>query len=137
MVAELVGPAPRPLNRARVATVLLATAPLAARLGWWWWSRGRHRTLSASAPSQQAPAAVEHTEVEMVRRTLGRWRVRVVSTQWLVPSVPVLAGTASPRSRAGWLRPVLRLTGMALEANARKALPPPLPRLPAPPARRG
>jgi len=117
-----------------MATVLLATAPLAARLGWWWWSQGRHRTMTARAPSEPTPAAVEHTEVEMVKRSLGRWRVRVVTTRWVVQPAAVLSLAPAARSHTSWLGPVLRLTGVALEANSLKA-PPVLPRLPAPPGR--
>lgn len=134
LVAELVSPSHRPVTRARVATVLLAAAPVAARLGWWWWSQGRHRTVTAFTPSEPAPAAVEHTEVEMVKRTLGRWRVRVVSTRWVVPAAATLSARPPGRRRASWLGPALRLTGAALEANSRKA-PVELPRLPAPPNR--
>jgi len=132
VVAELVGPGPRPLTGARVATALLATAPLAARLGWWWWSQGRHRTLTASAPFEPAPAAVEHTEIEMVKRTLGRWRLRVSSTRWVVPVGSAVSTAPARKPRANWLGPVLRLTGAALEANSRKA-PPEVPRLRAAP----
>jgi hypothetical protein len=103
-----------------MATALLATAPLAARLGWWWWSQGRHRTLTAYAPFESAPSAVEHTEIEMVKRTLGRWRVRVDSTRWVVPTGPAVSTAPAVKPRANWLEPVLRLTGAALEANSRK-----------------
>jgi hypothetical protein len=131
LVAELMGREPRSLARAHVATALLAMAPLAARLGWWWWTHGRHRTLVAYAPSESAPAAVEHTEIEMVKRTLGRWRVRVVTTRSVTPVAPALSAMPAERGRANWLRPVLQLTGAALEANSRAA-PRAQPRLPAP-----
>lgn len=117
-----------------MATVLLATAPLAARLGWWWWSQGRQRPLSTYVSSQPVPTEVEHTEIEMVKKTLGRWRVRVVSTHWTVPGVPSPSARTGSRHRAGWLGPMVRFTGLALEANSRNA-PPVLPLLPAPPAR--
>lgn len=113
-----------------MATVVLATAPLAARLGWWWWSQGRHRSLTSYAPFESAPSAVEHTEIEMVKRTLGRWRLRVNSTRWVVPMESAVSAAPTGSARATWLGPVLRLTGAALEANSRKA-PRGVPRLPA------
>lgn len=134
IVAELVEVSPRPLDRARVATLLLASAPVAARLGWWWWSRSRRRSVPVYAPTDQAPAAVEHTEVEMVRRTMGRWRVRVVNTRWVLPVSPAVSTFSTRPPRTSWLGPVLRLTGAALEAHPRRSAPT-VPRLPAPPSR--
>ncbi|HUY24062.1 MAG TPA: hypothetical protein VMV09_02005 [Candidatus Saccharimonadales bacterium] len=118
LIAELVEPAPRPDPRAGLVTVLLAAAPLAARAAWWWWSHSRRRTLTVSARPAPEPAAVERTEIEMVRKTLGRWRIRVVDTRWSVPPAPVAAAaqTSAPPP-PGLVRAVLRLSTLALRAG--------------------
>lgn len=133
-MAELVESTPSSLPKGRIVAIVLGTAPIVARIGWWWWNQGRQRTLTALSPVVPV-AAIERTEVEMVRRTLGRWRVRVVSTRWAIPPTPVLATSVVPSARGPrWLVPVLRITALALEHNSRSAAAP-LPRLPTPSGR--
>lgn len=133
LVAELVDPSPRQLTRAGVATLLLAATPVAARLGWWWWSQSRQRNLTVGPASDRPSFAVERLEIEMVRRTLGRSRLRVTSTRWQGEAAePGPANT--PSRRQAWLGPTLRLARAALEVNSRKSATS-VPRLPAPPLR--
>ncbi|MGC1183745.1 MAG: hypothetical protein WBA31_01155 [Candidatus Dormiibacterota bacterium] len=134
LIAELVDPAPRQLTGARVATLLLAAAPIAARLGWWWWNQARRRPLPTSSTASALPAAIERTEIEMVQRTLGRWRLRVTSTRWQVPTVTATPRESPVRLRTAWLGPTVRLTRAALAANSRQAASQ-VPRLPASSAR--
>jgi len=129
VVAEVVGPAARPLTRGRLAAVLLTSAPLAARLAWWWWLRGRERRLGVLTTSRPLVVGMERTEVEMVRRSLGRWRLRVVSTRWLAPDASPGAPRGSTSRRSTWLAPAIRLSGLALDAKPRLSTSPE-PRLP-------
>jgi hypothetical protein len=139
LIGELVESPPRPDPRAGFAAVLLAAAPLAARAAWWWWSHSRRRTLSASARPAPEPAAIERTEIEMVRKTLGRWRIRVVDTRWSVPSAPVPPAAINYAPRPpGLVRAVVRLSALALQSSSQPALPHAreVPRLPGPQGRR-
>ncbi|MGA7088732.1 MAG: hypothetical protein WA695_03440 [Candidatus Dormiibacterota bacterium] len=118
LIAELVEPAPRPDPRTGLVTLLCAAAPLAARAAWWWWSHSRRRTLTVSARPAPEPAAVERTEIEMVRKTLGRWRIRVVDTRWSVPTAPTAAAHTSAPPPPGLVRAVLRLSTLALRSSS-------------------
>jgi len=81
LIAELVPPAERTPAPRRGWALLIAAAPLAARLTWWWW---RHRRVAGRlAPTaHSSPALFELTEVRMTKRLLGRWKVRVISTRY-------------------------------------------------------
>ncbi|MHB1526282.1 MAG: hypothetical protein ACYCZN_08395 [Candidatus Dormibacteria bacterium] len=81
LIAELVEPAGHAPSPRQVVALLVAAAPLAARLGWWWWRQTR-QTQSHAESARLPPAVFEHTEVRMTKRLLGRWKVRVTSTRW-------------------------------------------------------
>ena len=102
LIAELVEPADSAPSTRRAWALLIAAAPLAARLGWWWWRQARAaEQTSHSAPLP--PAVFEHTEVRMTKRLLGRWKVRVTSTRWQ-PSVG--ADPVAPRPHLSIARPL-------------------------------
>ncbi|MGH7608819.1 MAG: hypothetical protein ACREOD_02580 [Candidatus Dormibacteria bacterium] len=130
VLGEIVTTSVRAPARARLAALLLASAPLALRLGFWW-AQSRGRTTRRAA-AYAAPVAVERTEVTMVKRTLGRWRVHAVSTRWLLPSGTMPASLAVARPpRRGWLEALLRLATLALEGRgAREGSETPRRRLP-------
>jgi len=81
LVAELVEPAETAPAPRRLWALLIAAAPLAARLAWWWWRQARPAEGRPLAPSSGA-VLFERTEVRMTKRLLGRWKVRVTSTRW-------------------------------------------------------
>ncbi|MGH7640873.1 MAG: hypothetical protein ACREOL_08215 [Candidatus Dormibacteria bacterium] len=119
---EIVGQVAAHVTRAQVTAALLATAPVAVRLGWWWWKRGagpRTEPLDVRPPPT---STLEHTEVELVRRSLGRWRVRVVNTRWQLSATTVVS-PPRPRQRPVWLTPLWRLAASALEGEMRRGLP--------------
>ncbi|MHB1940030.1 MAG: hypothetical protein ACYCS9_04305 [Candidatus Dormibacteria bacterium] len=90
----------RPRPRATGA-VLVAALPLLARLAVWWLSRPR----PGSGPAWAAPASqVERTEMWVTRRWPGRWKLRVVSTRWMVAPPAPRRGRAAPP----WLRLLAR-----------------------------
>ncbi len=121
LLGEVVAPSSH-LTRTGATAVLVAIAPVAARLGWWWWTEGRRRHGGRDQETGPAVAAtVERTEVEMVRHRLGRWRVRVVSTRWQPPTAAGFASVAPAAPRAHRPGPLWRLTTLALEGGARPA----------------
>ncbi|MFZ0994560.1 MAG: hypothetical protein WAO09_01070 [Candidatus Dormiibacterota bacterium] len=123
LIGELVERSPRSDPRAGLVALLVAAAPLAARAAWWWWNHGRRRTLTVSARQAAVPAAIERTEIEMVRKSLGRWRIRVVDTRWSVPSAPVTpAATDYSPPSPGLLRAALRLSALALQPGSQPRL---------------
>ncbi|NNM97890.1 MAG: hypothetical protein HKL89_09850 [Candidatus Dormibacteraeota bacterium] len=81
LIAELVDPAETAVAPRRLWALLIAAAPLAARLGWWWWRQSRATEGRQATPGPRA-VVFEHTEVRMTKRLLGRWKVRVTSTRW-------------------------------------------------------
>lgn len=131
-------PQGRPTPGRGLAAALLLAMPLAARLGWWWWRQGRRPVPAPASIANRTPATVERTEVELVRRWLGRWRVQVVSTSWQFPADAVAsAGSGPSLGRRGWVASLLRLAELAVESSGHRKVPPgqELPRLPAPPGR--
>lgn len=113
--AELV-PAGRERPPALVP-VILALAPLVARLAYWWLSRPRSPVATGRAWTG-APALWEHTEVRMTKRLLGRWRIRVTSTRWSGPAPAGRPGKGARRPRT-WGP----LVGGLLQARLREGVP--------------
>jgi hypothetical protein len=129
LVAELVAPeAPA----RRLAAVAVAITPLLVRVAWWWWNQSRPERDSVE-PIRVAPALVEHTELRMTKRLLGRWKVRVVQTRWQPGALPLaVAPTPPPRRPEGWRRQITLLglagleravgrQGQPTQADARRA----------------
>jgi hypothetical protein len=114
LIAELVAPDATSVAARRLAAVVVAITPLLVRVAWWWWSQGRAERDSVE-PIIVTPALVEHTELRMTKRLLGRWKVRVVSTRWQPGAIPLaVAPNPPPRRPDGWRRQItlLGLTGL-------------------------
>lgn len=90
---EIVGSGPIP--RLRLGATALALAPLLVRLMLWWW--GRERSHPVATPP--GAGVVEHTDLRLSKRPLGRWKLRVVTTRWIAGPVEAMSGPES--SRAG------------------------------------
>jgi hypothetical protein len=98
----------------RLAAVAVAITPLLVRVAWWWWNQSRAERGSVE-PIMVAPALVEHTELRLTKRLLGRWKVRVVRTRWQPGAIPLgVAPPPPPRRPEGWRRQItlLGLTGL-------------------------
>ncbi len=114
LIAELVEPVENAPSPRRAWALLIAAAPLAARLGWWWWRQARQARSPAESP-RLPPAIYEHTEVRMTKRLLGRWKVRVTSTRW---QPDVGAASVAVRPHLSITRP-LQLARLILLSSAR------------------
>jgi hypothetical protein len=100
--------------------VAMAVAPLLVRLAWWWWRQ--RRVESHAAEPMAAPAMVEHTELRMTKRLLGRWKVKMVSTRWQSAASPLAVAPNPPAQ--GWKGQLARLGLTGLErALDRQGLP--------------